>query len=976
MLGPIRVSDGGRPIDIGPKESIVLARLVAARGRVVPDDTLLDAVWPHPPPSARKTLHGYIHRLRRAMGADAVVRHRGGYAVGDIESDVEVLGHLVALGRRCVSDDHLDDAVDAYQSARALFRGRPLPELDDDVTVAGLRRQLEELEFDVSEELCRTEIARGRAAEIIGDLEQLVAIDPTRESAWYLLAEACARDGRLSDGMAVVARARRALAIEVGLELGPQFGELEQAILEHRIPVPHRRWDVAFEPKTSHRPENRVGNLPYQRGRLVGRESAIERVVRAVSGSSLVTLHGPAGVGKTSLAIAAANRFARSQFIDGVWLVELANTSPDDEISPMIATALGLQVSTAQTTSSIMTALADQRRLVVLDNCEHVLDGVRTFVEEIGRRCPEIAVLATSREVLGCSGERVVGVAPLGVEDECGCSDAALLFRDQVALLLDDFNPSASDLSTIDKICTQVDGLPLAIELAAARVPAFGLEGVHARLERAIDVLARHRESDTRHGSLRAALSWSYDLLTPPQQLLFERLSVFMGGFDAGAARTVCIDDESSSALDDHLSSLVAQSLINVASHGHPVRYSILEPIRQFGEGLLAARGQRSRMLEVHSNHVLAWSARAARGTRGPDELAWHQQYVAEWSNLREALNNLIDADDAEAASRLISNVSLWAKERMMLEIGEWAERVLAMPSASDAPHSSIVAATASVVARTTGRADQANAWFREAHDRHSRLGPIDQPWLLHASSYQVAFGSHSWHASAISDQRDLFGDDPSWWAEFEIFDLLPALTEIAIRQVEDATVEAVLGRFEHLRHIAREIANPTLRARVDAWYGSALRTLRPERAHELLVAALATAEELDAKRLVYQIDMDLGPVFARLDRPTDALEHLRPRIERFMRAGAIEQARSDAIASLPALAALGCHELAALAIGHLEQHFSPRWIRYLVGDELVPSVRDVLGGPATDQFRQLGASLDASAVVAHVVASIDTLIG
>ena len=976
VLGPILVLHGGRPISVGPKESIVLARLAAARGRIVSDDALFDAVWACPPPSARKTLQGYIHRLRRAMGAEAVLRQSSGYCIGEIELDLDVLGRFVELARRCASEDRLDDAVNAYRSARGLFRGRPLPELDDDLAVAGLRRQLEEIEISVSEELFRAEIDRGRTSEIIGDLEQLVARDPTRESGWYLLAEACARDGRQADGMAVIARARRALAMELGLELGPQFRELEQAILQQQVPVRRSRSDTAFEPATSRRVEDRIGNLPYQRDGLVGRESEIERVVSAVSAGSVVTLHGTAGVGKTSLALAAANRLVTSHFADGVWLVELANTSPYEEVASMVATSLGLQLSSSDTISSISMALAQQSRLVVLDNCEHVLDVSRALANQIWRQCPRVTILATSREPLGCSGERVIPVAPLPVEDQPGGSAAARLFRERVGLVVDHFEPSCEDLSTVDEICKRLNGLPLAIELAAARVPTFGLDGVRDRLVRSIDVLARHRDRDARHGSLRAALSWSYNLLSRSEQSLFESLSVFVGGFDSDAALMVCMDRESIPALDEHLASLVEQSLVTVTRDGRSVRYFMLEPVRQFGEGLLAARGQRSRIRGLHAAHFVAWSAQAAGGVRGRDEMAWHRRYVAEWSNLREALNHTVEQGDAESACRLVSNVSLWAKERMMLEVGEWAERVLAMPSALDAPHGAIVAATASVVARTTGRVAQADVWFRDAHERQSRLGPVDQPWLLHASSFQVAFGSHEWHTTVIAEQRELFGHDPSWWAEFEIFDMLPALTQIAINDLEEVSVESVLERFENLRRVASEIGNPTLTARVDAWYGSALRTLHPERALELLESALRVAEEFDAHRLVYQIDMDLGPVYAHLVSPRHALEHLRPGIERFTRAGAIEQARSDAIAALPALVALGCVELAALAIGHLEQHFSPQWIRYLLGSGLESTVRNVLGEADTDRYRQLGATIGASTLVARVMATIDTLIG
>ena len=336
-----------------------------------------------------------------------------------------------------------------------------------------------------------------------------------------------------------------------------------------------------------------------------------------------------------------------------------------------------------------------QQRLLVLDNCEHVIDAVTQVVEAIVAHCPNVAILSTSRELLGLDGECAVAVGPLPTDADDGPSNAAQLFCDRVAAHLGEFAPVADDLSIVEDICRRLDGLPLAIELAAARMPAFGLPELLQRLNDRFAVLTRRRGAVDRHRSLRTTVAWSYDLLSPDEQLVFDRLSVFAGDFDIAAATAVCRFEPLSGDVHLHVASLVERSMLNVARGPRDTRYQMLETVRQYGEEQLAQRGETDAVIGRHLAHFVAWVETADAGIRGRDEARWHHRFEAEWHNVRRAIGSSLELNDGDAACHLIWHIHWFASTRARLEVGNWADQVSALDGVRDHPLRPIVLACA-----------------------------------------------------------------------------------------------------------------------------------------------------------------------------------------------------------------------------------------------------------------------------------------
>ena len=286
---------------------------------------------------------------------------------------------------------------------------------------------------------------------------------------------------------------------------------------------------------------------------------------------------------------------------------------------------------------------------MLLDNCEHLIDAVIQFVTGIESHCDRITVLATSREVLGLGHEVRLNLDPLDVNGHGGTSDAVRLFCERAAAVLGSFQPSDADLAVIDDICRRLDGLPLAIELATARLSTMRSPSCEHISTTASTLLTRRRGVIARQQSLRATVAWSYDLLTDVEQPFFDELSVFGADFDADAARAVSGD--TTVPVDDLLMSLVDKSLLTASRGPLGMRFRQLETVRQYGEARLHGRGGMSASMRRQLDHYVAWTASADAGLKGPDELRWHQGFVAEWPNVRNVFRWACTVDDGDAAA-------------------------------------------------------------------------------------------------------------------------------------------------------------------------------------------------------------------------------------------------------------------------------------------------------------------------------------
>ena len=491
---------------------------------------------------------------------------------------------------------------------------------------------------------------------------------------------------------------------------------------------------------------DRAGNLPHPSTTLIGRQDELSRLVDMVGTYRLVTVSGPGGAGKTRLALAAADAVAL-QFPDGTWFVELGELHDAADVPSAVATTLALQSVGSEDTTSLVAALSDQRALLLLDNCEHLIDGVIQFVSAVGSHCARLTVLATSREALGLGHEVRLNLPPLDVIGDDGTSDAMRMFCERAAAVLGSFQPSEADVEVIDEICRRLDGLPLAIELATARLSAMTVPELRAHLDDRLDVLARRRGVNARHQSLRATVAWSYDLLSDVEQSFFDELSSFGADFGDDAARAV--GGDTTVPVEDLLTSLVDKSLLTAIRGPLGMRFRQLETVRQYGEARLQGRGGVPASMRRQLDHYVDWTESADAGIKSPDELHWHQWFIAEWPNVRNVFRWACTVDDGDAACRLVSATLWWATTRMQLEADRWCELALAMPSSADHPLRPVLLAGASLFAHMRGDRDREVGSLERARAEERRLGVADSPLVEAAALNQ-------WNGGPAGAMRDV----------------------------------------------------------------------------------------------------------------------------------------------------------------------------------------------------------------------------
>ncbi|GLW05219.1 hypothetical protein Misp01_03490 [Microtetraspora sp. NBRC 13810] len=641
VLGPVTAEVDGVEVALGGRmQRGVLAVLAAARGQVVAAETVISALWGEHEGPSMATLHSYIARLRQALEPGRTAKtHSGvlpreglGYAlrVDAYEVDAERFARLAGEGERLLTGGDPGAAATALSEALGLWRGRPYADYPDAPFAAPEVARLEGLRLAAQENLFAAQLALGRHAAVVGDLEKFATEHPLSERGWELLALALYRSGRQGDALAALRDARRLLADELGIDPGPMLRDLETAILAQ---------DDALHPQAP--PDPAVpGNLPFPVTGLVGRTGEIGRVTAMLAGHRLVTLTGPGGIGKTRLALESAR--ARRD-ADGPWLVDLAGLRDAALLAATIAQAVG--VAGASTTTALARALRDRRLLVVLDNCEHLVDAVRETVTALLARTPETRVLATSRETLGVAGEAVYEVPPL-TGDEAG-----ELFLNRAAAVVPGWEPTCAELETTARLCGRLDGLPLAIELAAAQCRMLSVDQILSALDDRFTVLVSG-PGPRRHATLLRTVEWSYDLLEPAERALFHRLGAFAAGFDLEAAAEVC-----GGPVLAGLTALVRKSLVTVESGTSPRRYRLLGTLRDFA----TTRQDPAELAGAQAAHrawVLARAEAAEARLRGHRAVPAIRLLIADQPEHRAAFTTALLAGDGEYALRLCAALS------------------------------------------------------------------------------------------------------------------------------------------------------------------------------------------------------------------------------------------------------------------------------------------------------------------------------
>jgi predicted ATPase/DNA-binding SARP family transcriptional activator len=631
-------ADDARLGDLGRK---AFAYLVLERRRPVPRDELADVLWGEDlPPTWTAALRGVLSRLRATL-ADAglagpdLLSSRGGCYQLHLPDDAVVDVERVEAALASVSQD-LAAAPDRARRAAAevadLAGCRFLPGAGGE-WVEGRQAELATLRVRALELLAEAAAAGAEFGVAAAAAEQAIALAPLRESAHQRLMAAHAGAGNRAAALRAYEACRSVLAEELGVSPSPETYDLYVRLLRD-------------EPPAEAAAARAVGNLPPERTSFIGRQGDIDELRRLLGSTRLVTLTGPGGVGKSRLAVRVAESLVEDH-PDGVWLVELAGLADPVLVPQQVLSVLSLPEASSSPTDAVAGHLAGRSLLLVLDNCEHLVDACAALADAVLRNSPAVRIIATSREPLGVPGETTWPVPPLpamGPDDETGPdallgNEAARLFADRARAVAPDLDlrPAAADVALI---CARLEGIPLAIELAAARTKVLSPAQIAGRLGDHLALLVGGpRLAPGRHQTLRAAIDWSFEALSPQEGSLFARLSVFAGGWSLDAAEAVYGDTADEGDILESLAALVDKSLVTVDRRGPRPRYRMLETLRQYAAGRLAEAGETPAIRTRHLAWAVTLAETGAAKLQGDDQAAWLEMLDEEHDNLRAAMD-------------------------------------------------------------------------------------------------------------------------------------------------------------------------------------------------------------------------------------------------------------------------------------------------------------------------------------------------
>ncbi|SDM84563.1 BTAD domain-containing putative transcriptional regulator [Allokutzneria albata] len=651
LLGPLAVwTSDGHPVRVPePKVRALLAALLVHEGRVVSADRLVEDLWgERQPGNPLNALQTKVSQLRGTLGRDVVLRAAPGYRIRAGSVDVEEFRALTARAR-AAGDPR--ERAELFASALALWRGPALADFADEPFAAPSIQRLEEERLAAQEDWADARLALGEHGAVIGELGGLVARHPLRERLRALHIRALYRAGRQSEALAGYTELRDRLADELGLDPGPELAALHQAVLEQA---------PGLSPPKS--------NLPAAIGELIGRDEAVRAVRARLGESRLVTLIGPGGVGKTRLGVEVARRLGDS-FADGVWLLEFAGMDrqaacpPDEWVVAAIAATLGVREEPTpgprpDLPDRLAEALRHKEILLIADNCEHLVGQIADVMGRVLRRAPGVRVLATSQEPLGLSGEVLWPVPPLEVPGRSSDLAAARefsairLFETRAGITVDE-----DTAPVVAEICRRLDGIPLALELAATKVRVLGVHQLLNRLGDRFRLLAGGpRDAPARQRTLRAMIDWSWELLGEPERVLLRRLAIHAESCSLEAAEAVSGDGADVLEL---LSGLVDRSLVvSQTRGGAEPRYRLLESVAAYALERVHEAGEFDELRLRHAHYYVDLAERAAPRLNGHDQRQWLDLLDAETPNMRAALETAVQQGDSGLAQRLVTALS------------------------------------------------------------------------------------------------------------------------------------------------------------------------------------------------------------------------------------------------------------------------------------------------------------------------------
>ncbi|KAA1249530.1 AfsR/SARP family transcriptional regulator [Mycobacterium simiae] len=840
LFGGVRVLVDGRKLDIGPaRQRCVLAALLMDLNHPVRGDQLIDRVWAYSPPHrARNTLAVYVCRLRNLLAdvSDVTISSDlGGYILTAEPASVDLHRFRAVVAQARGATDP-EEAASLFEQALAIWSGEPFVLLDTP-WINNVRAALQAERFSVELDRNDAVLGVGRHDALLDKISAAQIANPLNERLAGQLMLAQYRSGRQHEALETYRHIRERLIEELGIDPGPALRQVHQQILagEHEPHVAKTATTqmnrVVAHQVTVDRPQS---GLLRRATSFIGQERELRQVVAALHRGPLVTVTGVGGVGKTRLALEVARR-EQQRFSEGVWVCELGPLDHGNAVSQVVAAAgrvwrqQGLDLE-----ESVIEYLRPHEILVMIDNCEHVLEGAARLVARLVRSCPRVSVLATSRQPLGIDGEQIVVVPPLPR------ADAIRLFADRARASRPDFNLDDQPAGVVAEICSRVDCLPLGVELAAARIRMMSALDVARRLDDLRLLDGRRYGVHPRQQSLAATIAWSYQLLTETEQSFFARLSVFAGTFDLEAAHRVC----SPAAAGEYdtlrlLSGLVDKSMVVVRHVTDRTRYSVLETLRAFGREQLQRSGIAKQCAMRHARYYAELAERAGAGMQSPEERDWVDRALPDYDNLRAAFDHAMAENATDLALRLGAATPEFLGWRIGYEEADLAEQVIAVADPDHPLYPAVVGAAARV------------AWNHSDFAHAKSLVALAQGRRPCRGTARVVYPSDVLADIALFE-GDLRGARSYWEAEAERarrdadpIRLAWTLYLFAICQGLLANLDSALAAAQEAVEVADTADNPTARALAYFALGYLLRRSEPERSLALFDDAARLAADV-----------------------------------------------------------------------------------------------------------------------------------
>jgi predicted ATPase/DNA-binding SARP family transcriptional activator len=892
VLGQLTVQRDGETLTIrSARQRALLAVLAAHAGQTVSIDRIGEAMWPDAPPAdLRAAVQTHVSRLRRVLGADVVQTEAAGYRIVDGQAtlDAAEFERLGEEGRARLRAGDPEGAAQCFGTALALWRGEAAyGDLADRDFARPVVTRLHELRDATEEDRAEALLRAGRASEAVAALEPHVLRHPLRERARALLMRALYADGRPTDALEVYGRYREQLSADLGLEPSVALRDLEAAIIRHELPPPAGAGPgsapatpAAAAPAAAELAPAAPAGPPVPLTPLVGRDGDLAGVSNLLARARIVTITGPGGVGKTRLAQEVAARTA-GRHPDGTWWCDLSSATAGDATA-VVATALGVQHrSESPLLERVVEYLRPARALVVLDSCEHVVEPVAELAEAVATGTADVRVLATSQEPLAIPGEHRWPLAPLPVPETASEDEPCIaLFLQRAIAAHPPFARRPPDLGRVAQICERLDGLPLAIELAAARVATLGVDDIAAGLDERFRLLTRHRRaSGGRQRSLRATVDWSFALLDPAGRSLLCALSVFADTFDVDDAAAVSGRERADVA--DALAALAERSLVVADPLAPSGRYRLLETLRAYGWDRLDGAARRD-LLRRRAEHAIREIDRAVPGLATAEEAAHARRLDRLVPDLRGVHRHLVEQHDTERLLDLWAPMYLYLYPRLRSELYLLTEEVvdLGRDAWGADPRFACVAGIAA-----TG------AWQRGSFRRARMLAEAglaaarENPRLRYPS--EIALGDTALMQGGLTESREHFESAARHAAEVRepaLQALGLSFAAVAAAYALDTDGASVLAR--RALQLARAVGAPSVLGWAHYAAGEVLLEHDAGAARQHLEAALTLCDESGADFLRGVALLSAVTVQGRTGDPGGALERYPELVEHWARAG------------------------------------------------------------------------------------------